>query len=210
MIFRYPRDRSRSLARPGFRVNRASFFLAILAICFVRANITSKQPRLRAHIVASGNCVEFPTVDLMLLQSGSNNAAMKSILGIVIALCVGGAFAFAYWLSARPGASWLDGQWLFLVALPYNWASLHVLGDASFSPDATAYGGGRLCFRRCRGVPCRRDHRSFGAMALAAYVSAAKPSMSSRFCTAAPEAPLPRLSNFAISTACRRFSLANT
>lgn len=138
MIFRYPRDRSRSLARPGFRVNRASFFLAILAICFVRANITSKQPRLRAHIVASGNCVEFPTVDLMLLQSGSNNAAMKSILGIVIALCVGGAFAFAYWLSARPGASWLDGQWLFLVALPYNWASLHVLGDASFSPDATA------------------------------------------------------------------------
>jgi hypothetical protein len=63
---------------------------------------------------------------------------MKSILGIVIALCVGAAFAFAYWLSARPGANWLDGQWLFLVALPYNWASLHVLGNANFSPDQTA------------------------------------------------------------------------
>ena len=63
---------------------------------------------------------------------------MKSILGIAAALCVAGAFSFAYWLSARPGASWLDGQWLFLIALPYNWASLHILGAADFSPDETA------------------------------------------------------------------------
>jgi hypothetical protein len=63
---------------------------------------------------------------------------MKSILGIVIALCAAGAFGVAYWLSARPGASWLDGQWLFLVALPYNWASLHLVGNANFSPDDAA------------------------------------------------------------------------
>ena len=63
----------------------------------------------------------------MLLRVSSNNRGMKSILGLAAALCVACAFGFAYWLSARPGASWLDGQWLFLVALPYNWASLHVL-----------------------------------------------------------------------------------
>jgi hypothetical protein len=63
---------------------------------------------------------------------------MKSILGILVALCIAGAFGFAYWLSARAGASWLDGQWLFLIALPYNWASLHVLGEANFSPDVAA------------------------------------------------------------------------
>jgi hypothetical protein len=74
----------------------------------------------------------------MLLPSSSNNPAMKSILGITLAICVAGAFGFAYWLSARPGASWLDGQWLFLIALPYNWASLRLLGNANFSPDDTA------------------------------------------------------------------------
>jgi hypothetical protein len=63
---------------------------------------------------------------------------MKSILGTALAVCVAGAFGFAYWLSARPGASWLDGQWLFLIALPYNWASLRLLGNANFSPDDTA------------------------------------------------------------------------
>jgi hypothetical protein len=74
----------------------------------------------------------------MLLRSSPNNPVMKSILGIALAACVAVAFGFAYWLSVRPGASWLDGQWLFLIALPYNWASLHVLGDANFSPDAPA------------------------------------------------------------------------
>jgi hypothetical protein len=54
MIFRYPWDRSRIRARTRFRVNSTSFFLAILAICFVHAGITSKRPRLRVHIVASG------------------------------------------------------------------------------------------------------------------------------------------------------------
>src|ERR1700722_38061 len=83
-------------------------------------------------------CGAVPTRDLMLSRRSSNTPAMKSILGIAIALCVAAAFGFAYWLSARPGASWLDGQWLFLVALPYNWASLHALGAADFSPDETA------------------------------------------------------------------------
>jgi len=74
----------------------------------------------------------------MLSRGSSNTPAMKSILGIAIALCVAAAFGFAYWLSVRPGASWLDGQWLFLIALPYSWTSLHALGAAYFSPDETA------------------------------------------------------------------------
>jgi hypothetical protein len=43
-----------------------------------------------------------------------------------------------------------------------------------------------------------------------AYPRPYRPSISMRFCTAAPEAPLPRLSNLATSKACRRASLANT
>lgn len=62
---------------------------------------------------------------------------MKLILGVAFGFCAAVAFGVAYWLSVRPGASWLDGQWLFLVALPYNWASLRILGTADFSPDST-------------------------------------------------------------------------
>jgi hypothetical protein len=138
MIYRDPWHRSRFLARRCFRVNSHSFFPAILAICFAWVVITSKQQRWRWPVVASVNCGAFRTADLMLLPASSNNPIMRSILGIAVALCVAAAFGLAYWLSARPGASWLDGQWLFLVALPYNWASLHVLGDANFSPDKTA------------------------------------------------------------------------
>ena len=61
---------------------------------------------------------------------------MKSILGLVAALCVAAAFVIAHAISVRPGASWLDGQWLFLVALPYNWTMLRVVGESNFSPDA--------------------------------------------------------------------------
>jgi hypothetical protein len=61
---------------------------------------------------------------------------MKSLLGLVLALCAAFAFVVAYGLSVRPGASWLDGQWLFLVALPYNWTMLRVAGESNFSPDA--------------------------------------------------------------------------
>ena len=138
MIYRHRRDRSRFLARRRFSVKSTSFFLAILAICFVRLAITSKRPRSRAPVPVSVNCGAFRTHDLMLLPSSSNNCDMKSILGTALAVCVAGAFGFAYWLSARPGASWLDGQWLFLIALPYNWASLRLLGNANFSPDDTA------------------------------------------------------------------------
>ncbi|HXT06246.1 MAG TPA: hypothetical protein VN715_04840 [Roseiarcus sp.] len=61
---------------------------------------------------------------------------MKSILGLVAALCVAAAFAIAYEISVRPGANWLDGQWLFLAALPYNWTMLRLVGESNFSPDA--------------------------------------------------------------------------
>lgn len=63
---------------------------------------------------------------------------MKSMLGLLAALAVAAAFALAYAISIRPGATWLDGQWLFVVALPYNWAMLRVSGESNFSPDAPA------------------------------------------------------------------------
>ena len=61
---------------------------------------------------------------------------MKSILGLIAALFAGAAFAAAYAVSLRAGANWLDAQWLFLAALPYNWAMLHISGESNFSPDA--------------------------------------------------------------------------
>ena len=61
---------------------------------------------------------------------------MKSILGLIAALCAAAAYAAAWAMSVRPGASWLDAQWLFLAALPYNWAMLRATGESKFSPDA--------------------------------------------------------------------------
>jgi hypothetical protein len=63
---------------------------------------------------------------------------MKSILGLLAAGLAALAFAIAFGMAARPGAGWLDGQWLFLVALPYNWAMLRATGASDFSPDAPA------------------------------------------------------------------------
>jgi hypothetical protein len=71
---------------------------------------------------------------------------MKSILGLLAALCAAAAFAVAYALYARPGASWLDGQWLFAVALPYNWTMLRLTGESNFSPDAPAQIAAALVF----------------------------------------------------------------
>jgi hypothetical protein len=71
---------------------------------------------------------------------------MKSILGLAAAFCAAAAFAVAYGMSVRPGAGWLDGQWLFLVALPYNWTMLRVAGESNFSPDAPAQLAAALLF----------------------------------------------------------------
>jgi len=62
--------------------------------------------------------------------------AMRSILGLLAALCAAAIFAAAYCWAVRPGAGWLDGQWVFLVALPYNWTMLHAAGASNFSTDA--------------------------------------------------------------------------
>lgn len=61
---------------------------------------------------------------------------MKSILGVLAALLAAAAFGLAYYFAVRPGAGWLDGQWVFLTALPYNWTLLHLTGASNFSPDA--------------------------------------------------------------------------
>ncbi len=61
---------------------------------------------------------------------------MKSLLGLLLALAATLAVALAFAAAHRPGAGWLDGQWLFLVALPYNWTMLQATGGSDFSPDA--------------------------------------------------------------------------
>ncbi len=61
---------------------------------------------------------------------------MKSILGLAAALLAAAAVAAAYAYSARPGAGWFDAQWLFVIALPYNWTMLKLAGGSNFSPDA--------------------------------------------------------------------------
>jgi hypothetical protein len=62
---------------------------------------------------------------------------MKSILGLLAAFCAAALFALAYYVAVRPGAGWLDAQWVFLAALPYNWTMLHLTGASNFSTEAT-------------------------------------------------------------------------
>jgi hypothetical protein len=71
---------------------------------------------------------------------------MRSILGFLAAVCAAAAFAFAYYVAVRPGAGWLDQQWVFLAALPYNWTMLHVTGASNFSPDAPREVSGAALF----------------------------------------------------------------
>jgi len=71
---------------------------------------------------------------------------MRSILGLLAAACAAAAFAFAYYWAVRPGAGWLDAQWVFLVALPYNWTMLHAAGASNFSTDATGEVAGAALF----------------------------------------------------------------
>src|SRR3954447_23462431 len=63
---------------------------------------------------------------------------MRSTLGFVAAGAVALAFGISYACAVRRGAGWFDSQWLFLVALPYNWTMLKTTGVANFSPDAPA------------------------------------------------------------------------
>jgi hypothetical protein len=71
---------------------------------------------------------------------------MKSILGLILALAAAAGFFVACWWSFRPGASWLDAQWLFLAALPYNWTLLHIAGESDFSPSSPAQMAAALLF----------------------------------------------------------------
>jgi len=61
---------------------------------------------------------------------------MRPILGLLAALGAGAGFAAAEYYSVRPGANWIDMQWVFLAALPYNWSMLRLTGESSFTPDS--------------------------------------------------------------------------
>jgi hypothetical protein len=58
------------------------------------------------------------------------------LFGLSLSAMAALAFGFAYWLAVRPNTGWLDGQWLFLAALPYTWTLLQLRGAVDFSPDA--------------------------------------------------------------------------
>jgi hypothetical protein len=71
---------------------------------------------------------------------------MKSLLGFLAAVCAAALFAIAYYMAVRPGAGWLDSQWVFLAALPYNWTMLHLTGASHFTPDAPGEVAGAALF----------------------------------------------------------------
>jgi len=61
---------------------------------------------------------------------------MKSILGLALAAGVALGFGLALRLATQDGASLLDQQWLFLVALPYNFSLVAIFGESNFSAAA--------------------------------------------------------------------------
>ena len=61
---------------------------------------------------------------------------MKSTLGLIAAILTGIVYAATFAYAVRAGAGWLDAQALFLIALPYNWTMLHVVGVSNFSLEA--------------------------------------------------------------------------
>lgn len=63
---------------------------------------------------------------------------MRSTLGFLAGLASAAAYATAYGLGIRPGASWLDQQYLFWVAAPYNATMLRLTGESRFAPDQPA------------------------------------------------------------------------
>jgi hypothetical protein len=60
----------------------------------------------------------------------------KSLLGAVAAAFYAGAFAVAYFEYVRASGQWPDGEWLFLVALPYTLSMMRLIGSVDFSGDS--------------------------------------------------------------------------
>jgi len=65
---------------------------------------------------------------------------VKSFLGLAFALGITLAFGAAWWLGSRDSGSFMERtinqQWLFLVALPYNFLVMQLLGESNFSSEA--------------------------------------------------------------------------
>ena len=97
------------------------------------------------------------------------------MFGVTLALGVLLAFGVEWRLAIREDASFMDQQWLFFTALPYNLSMVAIFGESSFSTDApgqvvaaavseaaAAYLAGacaqaawRVFWRRLRGVSAR-------------------------------------------------------
>ena len=100
---------------------------------------------------------------------------MKSMFGLTLALCVLLAFGVEWRLAIHEDASFMDQQWLFFTALPYNLSLVAVFGESNFSADAPgqviqaasseaavaylagacAQGAARALWRRLRGASAR-------------------------------------------------------
>jgi hypothetical protein len=61
---------------------------------------------------------------------------VKSMFGLALAAGVVLAFGAAWLLATRDGAGFLDQQWLFFTALPYNLSLVAIFGESNFSADA--------------------------------------------------------------------------
>ena len=61
---------------------------------------------------------------------------MKSIFGLALAGGVLLVFGVAWFLATRNNAVFIDQQWLFFVALPYNLSLVAIFGESNFSADA--------------------------------------------------------------------------
>ena len=106
----------------------------------------------------------------------SNTARMKSILGLLAALAAAARLRACAWLmSQRPGAGWLDAQWLFLAALPYNWTMPARARRIQFHAGLAHAGRGRARVRRRRSPtsPAPLSRASRGCCAFGAAHAAA-------------------------------------
>jgi hypothetical protein len=81
-------------------------------------------------------CVQKCVSSVTQLGYRKESNTLKSMLGLALAVVVLLAFGVAWIMATRDGASFLDQQWLFFTALPYNILLVTFFGGSDFSADA--------------------------------------------------------------------------